>query len=63
MIITIQDVRAAKMCSRGARRFFERHSLDWRTFISDGLPEEVIAATNDAMAKQVIEVARVRRRR
>lgn len=62
MIITMRDVRAAKMCSRGARKFFKRHGLDWDEFLRNGLPEQVIAATNDAMAKEVIEVAHVRRR-
>lgn len=61
VIVRMEHVRAARMCSRGARAFFARHNLDWHTFIKDGLPAEVIAATGDAMALQVVEVARGRK--
>lgn len=61
VIVRMEHVRAARMCSRGARAFFVRHNLDWQTFIKEGLPAEVIAATGDAMALQVVEVARGRK--
>lgn len=61
VIVRMEHVRDARMCSRGARAFFARHNLDWQTFIKDGLPAEVIAATGDAMALQVVEVARGRK--
>lgn len=61
VIVRMEHVRAARMCSRGARAFFARHNLDWQTFIKDGLPAEVIAATGDAMALQLVEVARGRK--
>jgi len=60
-MITMKDVRAAGMCSRGARAFFIRHKLDWVAFVQSGLPEDVIEATGDAMAIRVVEVARERR--
>lgn len=60
-MVRMEHVRAARMCSRGARAFFARHNLDWQTFIKDGLPAEVIAATGDGMALQVVEVARGRK--
>lgn len=58
LIITMNHVRKAKMCSSGARQFFIDHDLDWYKFISEGLPSSVIEATNDAMALQVVEVAK-----
>lgn len=58
----MRDVRAVRMCSGGAREFFKRHNLDWNTFLKEGLPAEVIEATGDAMALQVVEVARGRRK-
>ena len=61
MMITMRDVRAAKMCSRGARAFARRHNLDWETFLRDGVPAESLLATGDAMALKVVEIARVRR--
>lgn len=57
VMVRMEHVRAAKMCSRGARAFFVRHGLDWETFIRDGLPADKILATGDAMALQVVEVA------
>lgn len=62
MIVTMRDIRAAKMCSRGARKFFERHGLDWSAFVKQGIPAEKLAATGDAMALQVVEVARGRQK-
>jgi hypothetical protein len=59
-LVTMQHVRAAHMCSRGARAFFERHGLDWRKFLTQGLPASTIEATGDAMARKVAEVARGR---
>lgn len=60
MIITMRDIRAAKMCSRGTRDFFKKHGMDWDEFLKEGLPEEDFINTNDAMALQVVEVARGR---
>lgn len=62
LMITMAHVRAAKMCSRGARQFFAAHNLDWEAFLREGLPVEQIEATGDAMAIQVVEVARGQRR-
>lgn len=62
MIIKVSDLRAAFMCRRGAVKFFKRHNLDWSKFLKEGLPEEEIAATGDAMALRVIEVAHERRK-
>lgn len=63
MIITMRDVRAAKMCSRGARLFFKRYGLDWSQFIASGVESSVIEETGDAMGLKVVEVALERRGR
>lgn len=60
LIITMRHVRAARMCSRGARAFAQRHGLDWDTFVRAGLPAEMLIATGDAMALQLVEIARER---
>jgi hypothetical protein len=59
-VVTMQDVRAARQCSRGARAFFARHGLDWSRFLREGLPVEQVEATGDAMALKVCAVARER---
>ena len=61
MRITMRDIRAAKMCSRGARQFFDRHGLDWADFVRNGVLIEIIEKIDDAMAQQVVGVAREQR--
>lgn len=56
--ITMLHVRQAKMCSSGAREFFKRHDLDWQKFLSEGLDSNLIEATGDAMALEVVKVAK-----
>ena len=56
--IKMPDLRAAKMCSRGARRFFEQHDLDWQDFLKNGIPASVLAATGDHMALTLVEKTR-----
>ena len=58
VIVKMKHIRQAKVCSNGARGFFERHDLDWSKFLSEGLPEEVFIATGDANALRVVEAAR-----
>ncbi len=60
IVVTMEHVRKAKMCSRGTRRFFERYKLDWNTFLQSGVSSSVILATGDAMGARVVEVARGR---
>ena len=60
MIVIMRDMRAAKICSRGAREFFKRHGLDWSGFLKNGIEAEKLEATGDAMALKVVEVARGR---
>ena len=61
VFVRMEHVRTARMCSRGARAFFARHGLDWQKFLREGLPAREIAATGDAMALRVVEVARGRK--
>ena len=37
VIVTIDDVRAVGLCVNGSRAWFERHALDFRAFLRDGL--------------------------
>jgi len=60
VIVTMRDVRAAKMCSRGARDFLKKHDFDWSDFLKNGVTPEQLEATGDAMAIKVAEVARGR---
>ena len=56
--VTIRHVRAAKLCTSGAREWFRRHDLDWNAFLRDGLPVTTLEALHDAMADKAIAEAR-----
>lgn len=58
--ITMADVRAAKMCRRGAQEFLRRHGISWQDFLASGVDEQRLIETGDAMALKVVEVARGR---
>ena len=58
--VTVQDLRAARLCFQGVRPWFARHGLDWQRFLREGLDAEVLAATGDALALRVIAVAEAR---
>ena len=60
LIVTITHVRAAGLCVNGSRVWFARHGLDFRAFLRDGLDADTLLATNDAMAKRVVDCARQR---
>jgi len=60
LIVRAEDIRAARLCFQGARPWFRRHGLDWQSFLAEGLPAEVLAATGDALALRVIAEAEKR---
>lgn len=60
--IYLSDVRKVSMCSKGARKFFERHSLSWSDFIKQGVDINTIKNTNDAMAEKVVKFVESGRR-
>ncbi len=45
-------------CSKGARAFAIRNKLDFQKFVHEGIPEEDLLATGDAMAIAVVNEAR-----
>lgn len=60
LMVIHADMRALGQCNRGARAWFARHRLDWSRFIDQGLPAPVLLATGDALAQDVVAVARSR---
>lgn len=58
--VTIDDVRQAGHCGRGAKAWFERHGLNFRAFLKDGISEEEFRASGDALAERVIKMKRER---
>lgn len=62
MIVTINDVRAAGHCVRGARAWFEQHGFDFQDFVRNGIDAERLVASGDALAARVVEMKRERER-
>lgn len=58
IMVTVAHLRAADLCSRGARQWFSRHGLDYQAFITKGVPIEAIEATGDALGALVASKAR-----
>jgi hypothetical protein len=61
LIITIDDVRRAGHCARGAKAWFAAHGLDFRRFLREGIPAETMLATGDGQGIQVVERTIARR--
>lgn len=55
MIITITDIRNAGHCVAGARSWAKAYDIDFRDFLKNGIDADVLLATGDAMAVQVVE--------
>lgn len=53
--ITITDIRQAGHCVSGSRDWFRAYNLDFRDFIRNGIDSDVLLATGDALAVQVVE--------
>jgi hypothetical protein len=62
-IVTMKDVRAARMCFKGSRVWFAKRGLSWMDFLKHGIDAQVLLDSGDAMAQKVVEVARGRQRR
>lgn len=60
MIVTIQDIRDAGLCSRGARGWAKQNNYDFRDFLQNGMPIERMEAFGDAFCMQVVNHVRQR---
>lgn len=61
--ITMDDIVACGHCARGVRRFFNDHGLDFRLFMREGgIPAKALTATKDALALDVVERTKARRK-
>lgn len=55
LVIRIDDIRNAGHCVRGAKAWFERHGLDFRAFIKDGISAQEFIDKGDALAARVVK--------
>ena len=60
MIVKLEDMHAVDFCNRGARSWFGERGLSWSEFVRHGIDAEVLLATGDAMAADVVAAAQQR---
>lgn len=53
--INPEDVQRAGYCLAGSKKWFERHEIDFRTFIREGVAVDKLPA-DDAMVQHVLKV-------
>lgn len=65
MIITVKHLYSVPTwtnkvgyCAKGARFFFKKYNLDWQDFIKNGIDEELLIATNNALALHIVAYAK-----
>ncbi len=58
VIVRMSHMRKLGYCAAGVRRFAERHGLDFKAFVRDGIDADRLAATGDGMALAAIEEAK-----
>lgn len=56
--VFIRHTRGLGMCCSGVKSWFEKKGLDYRSFLTEGVDEELLLATNDAMAEKAVEFMR-----
>lgn len=49
-----RHIRAAKICTRGARGWFKSHNINWSEFCTKGVSGEVLRNTGDPFAERVV---------
>lgn len=60
LIVTVADMQAVGMCSRGGRQWAACRGLDWSLFLRHGLPVSAIEQVGDELSARVVAAARAR---
>lgn len=53
-VITLDLIRSAGGCAWGARHFFNRYQLDFKSFLKNGVSAETLINTGDALAIDIV---------
>jgi hypothetical protein len=56
--VFMRHIRAAKLCSGGARIFASRHGLNWNDFLTNGISSATLEEIGDPMTLRAVEAAR-----
>lgn len=55
MKITVSDALGFGYCVRGQKAFARRNDIDWHEFVKNGIEDQVLLSTGDAMAQALVE--------
>lgn len=61
IIITSRELKRCGICVPGQQDWFEKHGMDFRDFVKNGIPASELLKTEDGMAIRAVNVARSRR--
>jgi hypothetical protein len=59
-LVRLEDIRAANLCLKGSRNWFEAHGFPWSTFLANGIPVTCLEGTADPLALRVAAITRRR---
>lgn len=54
MKVYVRHIRAAKICMKGSRMWFERHGYSWNDFLTNGIAVEIVEATGCPIAARAV---------
>ena len=57
-VITIKHIRSARLCTKGARAWFDANGMSWSDFLENGVAVERVEHMNDAYAQQMVALAK-----
>jgi len=60
MTVYIEDAIKIGYCVKGIKEFCKKYNIDFKKMVKEGVDEEVLIATGDAMALKVVEQAKSR---
>lgn len=56
--VRIAHVRAADLCTKGARNWFARNNLSWQDFLANGISSDILEKLGDPLGLKAVTVAR-----
>lgn len=56
--VYMRHLRAAKICSPGARSWWKRREWSWTDFLTNGIAAQTLLETGDPDAARVVKIAR-----
>lgn len=54
----MRHVRAARLCTRGARAWFKHYEFDYNDFLTNGIAADKLEATGDPLALRAVAAAK-----